>query len=45
MSTVVLAPKVGVSHLPFYSVTEVALAEAMTEAKVIFYIYIYSEIS
>ena len=43
MSTVVLAPKVGVYHLPLHSVTEVA--EAMTEAKVIFYIYIYSEIS
>ena len=43
MSTAVLIPKVGVSHLPLHSVNEVA--EAMTEAKVIFYIYIYSEIS
>ena len=43
MSTAVLTPKVGDSHLPIHSVAEVA--EAMTEAKVIFYIYIYSEIS
>ena len=43
MSTAVLIPKVGVSHLPLHSVNEVA--EAMTEAKVIFYIYTYSEIS
>ena len=43
MSTAVPTPKVWVSHLPLYSVTEVV--ETMTEAKVIFYIYIYSEIS
>ena len=43
MSTAVLITKVGVSHLSLHSVTEVT--EAMTEAKVIFYICIYSEIS
>ena len=43
MSTAVLIPKVRVSHLSLHSVNEVA--EVMTEAKVIFYIYIYSEIS
>ena len=34
MSTAVLTPKVGVSHLQLHSVTK--FAEAMTEAKVIF---------